>query len=110
MNRRKYVCIMERRILIFAATLILVLLTAFLISDRIEAFSVDRAEASYKYYTSIQVKQGESLWSIAGNYMSSDYSDRDAYMEEVKKLNHLNSDDIHAGEYLLIPYSSSQYL
>jgi len=31
-------------------------------------------------------------------------------MEEVRDLNHLDSDDIHAGEYLLIPYYSSEYL
>lgn len=110
MNKRIKICVKKRSILLFAAALIVFFLTAFLISDRIEASSVTHSEETYKYYTSIQVKQGESLWSIAGNYMTSDYSDRDAYMEEVRSLNHLSSDDIHAGEYLLIPYYSSQYL
>ena len=102
MNRRRNVCVMERSVLVFGAALIVFFLAAFLISDRIEASSMTSDQQSYKYYTSIQVKQG--------HYMSSDYSDRDAYMEEVRDLNHLDSDDIHAGEYLLIPYYSSEYL
>ena len=110
MNRRRNVCVMERSVLVFGAALIVFFLAAFLISDRIEASSMTSDQQSYKYYTSIQVKQGESLWSIAGHYMSSDYSDLDAYIEEVRDLNHLDSDDIHAGEYLLIPYYSSEYL
>ena len=73
MNRRRNVCVMERSVLVFGAALIVFFLAAFLISDRIEASSMTSDQQSYKYYTSIQVKQGESLWSIAGHYMSSDY-------------------------------------
>lgn len=109
---RKMVCMIERRILFFAGTLIFVLFAAWFISGKMDSSEVHALEEvnNYKYYTSIQIQQGDSLWSIAGDYMSADYSDIDEYISEVKQLNHLKSDAIHAGEYLLIPYYSSQYL
>ena len=33
-----------------------------------------------------------------------EYKDRYAYIDEVKKLNHLTSDQISAGEFLTVPY------
>ena len=63
----------------------------------------------YKYYTSVQVEDGDSLWSIAKEYsdVDSDASYTD-YIDEVKQINHISGDDIHAGEYLTIPYYSAQ--
>lgn len=109
---KKTIRIIEKKILFFAVTLVCVLLTAWMISGRTASSKVNANEEmnNYKYYTSIQIQQGDSLWSIAGNYMSADYADIDEYISEVKQLNHLKSDAIHAGEYLLVPYYSAQYL
>lgn len=107
---RKNVCMMEKRIICITATLIFVLLAAWGINVLMKPSSTKASAENYKYYTSIQVKQGDSLWSIAGNYISADYTDMNDYIDEIKDLNHLNSDAIHAGEYLLVPYYSSQYL
>ena len=63
----------------------------------------------YKYYTSIQVEEGTTLWDIADEYASSEYEDLEAYIKEVRKINHLNKDTIYAGKYLCIPYYSSEY-
>lgn len=107
---RKTVCMIEKRILFVTITLIFILLAAWGISSLEDSSSAKASVESYKYYTSIQVKQGDSLWSIAGNYISADYTDMNDYIDEIKDLNHLSSDAIHAGEYLLVPYYSSQYL
>lgn len=63
----------------------------------------------YKYYTSIRVSGGDSLWSIASEYMNTGYADMNTCIEEIKQLNHLGDDEIHAGEYLMIPYYSDEY-
>lgn len=62
---------------------------------------------TYKYYTSIQVQEGDSLWSIADTYFSEEYHDRDALIREIKILNHIEDDCIHAGKYLTVPYYSA---
>lgn len=63
----------------------------------------------YKYYTSIQVEPGSSLWDIAEKYASSEYESLEAYIQEVRQINHLDEDTIYAGSYLCIPYYSSEY-
>lgn len=57
-----------------------------------------------KFYTSIVVKEGDTLWSLADEYMTRDYEDRDAFMDEVRQMNDLTGSVIHSGSTLLIPY------
>ena len=64
----------------------------------------------YKYYTSIVVEKGDTLWDIANQYITPEYGDISEYIGEVKYLNHLRGDEIHAGEYLTIPYYSDDIL
>ena len=68
------------------------------------------AETSYKYYTSIQVQKGDTLWDIACNYMTDEYENVNEYIAEICEINHLAESDIHSGQYLTIPYYSSEYL
>ena len=63
------------------------------------------AEPSYKYYTSIQIQKGDTLWNIAD-----DYDSMDEYMEEICAINHILPGDIHSGQYLTIPYYSAEHL
>ena len=68
------------------------------------------AETSYKYYTSIQVQKGDTLWNIACNYMTDEYASVNDYIEEICEINHIADSDIHSGQYLTIPYYSDEYL
>lgn len=62
-----------------------------------------------KYYTSIEVEAGDTLWDLAGVYASSDYDVcREEFINEVKKINHLSDDRITAGMYLTIPYYETE--
>lgn len=55
-----------------------------------------------RYYKSVQVKPGDSLWSIAREYRTEDFPSIYAYIEEIYKLNELQSETIHAGTYLMV--------
>lgn len=61
-------------------------------------------EVSSKYFTSIQVEAGDTLWTIATEHITDEYSDIHEYMNEVCSINHISADEIHAGQYIVIPY------
>lgn len=61
-----------------------------------------------KYFTSIQVDEGTSLWEIAQEYMTEEYDSPGEYIKEVKAINHMKNDVIYGGSYLCIPYYSSE--
>ena len=60
----------------------------------------------YKYYKSIQIHCGDTLWNIAEENMSDDYESVNDYITEVKKINKLSSDQIQDSQYLMVPYYS----
>lgn len=64
---------------------------------------------SYKYFTSIQVQSGDTLYSIAQEYADEHYESVYAYMEEVCLTNHMLDTDIHEGDYLIVPYYSTEF-
>ncbi len=100
---------LRRRMII--AGIILCLLMIFGVPGTVflSRASAEEPAVSYKYYTSILVYPGDTLNSIAGTYADSHYKSLDAYIEEVRMTNHLPDDDIRAGEYLVVPYYSSDY-
>ncbi len=67
--------------------------------------SVDAHNSSEnRYYKSIEVKKGDTLWEIAKTYMSDECDSIPAYVRELKELNGLKSDDIHEGSHLMVIY------
>ena len=64
----------------------------------------------YKYYTSITVHYGDTLESIAKEYISDEYKNVDSYIHEVCLINHIeDGDDIIAGKNIVVPYFSSEF-
>ena len=72
---------------------------AFLVSAH-EKTSADKTV--YKYYKSIQIQSGDTLWAI--------YNSVAEYVQVLKDMNNLDSDDIQAGQNLIIAYNDSAYL
>lgn len=68
----------------------------------------EKAAHKYKYYSSIQLQPGTSLWSLASEYADQDIISHDDYMKELKKINCLSSDTIHAGQHLTFFYYSEE--
>lgn len=62
------------------------------------------AVALTKYYKTITIEQGDSLWSIADEYKSGDYRTVQDYVNELKSMNNLHSDQISAGQKLVVAY------
>lgn len=62
----------------------------------------------YKYYKSITIEQGDSLWSIAEEYCTDDYEDTREYVDELIQLNSLTSETIHTGQHLLVAYYDTE--
>lgn len=60
-------------------------------------------EADSESYMTIRVSEGDTLWSIADEYMGSDYESREEYIETVMEINDVYDGNIHAGSYLVIP-------
>jgi cell division protein YceG involved in septum cleavage len=106
-SRNNYytITIIAPLLILFAIMISLV----FFISGSVKT-SAQPVEPSYKYYTSIRVEKGDTLWNIANEYISDDYSDIQEYIDEVCSINHISENEIHAGEYITVPYYSSQYL
>lgn len=58
-------------------------------------------------YKSIEVEYGDTLWSIAEEYMDSHYDSVQEYIEELSQINHLenrNLNDIQEGAFITVVY------
>ena len=66
----------------------------------------------FKYYTSVTVDMGDTLWELADEYIDyAHYKDKNAYIAEIRSINHLNeSSDIVEGQRLIFPYYSDVYI
>lgn len=67
--------------------------------------------ATYKYYKSIEIQKGDTLWSIANSYSDTNhYASTTEYIKEVRNINSLTSDNIIAGSYIIVPYYSYEFV
>ena len=113
-GRRVHARACERRrvavVLVFTVCLVIILAVAF--GSFLSKAEQKKASADtfYKYYTNIEVQPGDTLWTLADAYLDENYASKDAYIQEVCELNSLGSDGrIVSGEFLLMPYYSTEY-
>lgn len=66
-------------------------------------------QSRYKYYTSIEIQSGDTLWSIASEIADTYGLDTRTCVKELMFMNNLTSDTIHAGNYLTIFYYDDEY-
>lgn len=60
-----------------------------------------------KYYRSIEIEEGDSLWKIASEHMSEEYDSIFEYLDELIRINNIDiisADYIQEGDYLTIAY------
>ena len=108
LNRRATVVRSQRCAL--AVVIILVVSLGILLSSVMNAFaSAEGDVASYnKYYKSVRVDAGDTLWTIADEYIDGLNIDKKDYIKEICQLNSITEDDIHAGDYIVVAYYSQE--
>lgn len=70
----------------------------------------ERDSGFSRYYTTIRIEEGDSLWTIAETYRKNSGMEIREYLYELKKINGLVSDRIMAGESLTVMYFAKEPL
>lgn len=91
-----------------AATTLMVALVFIFLPQTAPSLNAQADHVNSKYYTTIQVESGDTLWDIALEYRTVEYSSIQAYINEVKDINHIIGDEITSGCYLTIPYYAEE--
>ncbi len=109
-NKMKRQRELKKQIIIMIVTFCMITIFAFTFGSSFsKAKEVTTERQVYKYFTSIMVKSGDSLSSIAAENMSKEFKSIEHYVNEIKHINSLEDDTIHVGQYLVIPYYSVEF-
>lgn len=101
----------RRKIILTALSVCIFLTCALSYNAFVSNASSDLDDVSYKYFTSIEVVYGDTLWSIAEEYKDEHFYDSTKeYVDEVMNMNNLSSAKITAGQNLIIPYYSTEFI
>lgn len=100
---QNYYQLNKKRVWIIGAA-ILLLLIIFSVSFITKTVTAQRNGDRAKLVTCVEVKKGDTLWSIASEYYSDEYDDMNEYIAEIKDSNGMSSDDIHTGNFIIVPY------
>lgn len=101
---------LRRNIATGIVTLCLVCSLAVTLGSFLSSAKTDKEEVFYKYYKSVQIENGDTLWSLAEENMGGQYESTQAYVSEVKHMNAIADDTIVAGEYIVLPYYSTEFV
>ena len=110
-SKRRRVVYREKFILVTAAILLAVLCSIFAVRGMrfVQAQDSSEAEHTDRYYKSIELKSGDTLWDIAETYAAACGLSIPEYVQELKDINGLKGDLIHDGHHLTIVYCDNVY-
>ena len=96
----------EKRLAVLISIIVISLIVILCTSIKTFASSEYEEGELHTYYTSVRVEQGDTIWSIADDYML--YSDltKQEYVDHICELNHTRLGDIEAGQYIIVEYYS----
>ncbi len=101
----------RRREMLMTALLVFFIVATCILLLKITAMRADAAKRSvpvYKYYTTVEVSSGDTLWSIAEEHFDPGCCDIYSYMDEISSINHLTDGYLTAGKRLCVPYYSAE--
>ncbi|MCR5790794.1 MAG: hypothetical protein K6G83_12975 [Lachnospiraceae bacterium] len=100
-------CLWRRYRKIFLALMFFCVAVIMILHGTSRAYAADQDTAGTKYYKSIMIYGGDTLESVAEQYMTDEYESKKAYMKEVAFMNHLHvtgENGLIPGNYIIIPY------
>lgn len=86
------------------SVLLIVFVSIMILSITLNADAKENRNNKEKYYTSILIEEGDTLWSIAEEYKPDENISVNKYINDLKRMNNIDSDVIHSGNYLTIYY------
>ena len=108
-KRRKQI---QRRIYTMIATICMIVVCAISFHGIRSVASNGENQLKFKYYTQVTVAYGETLWDLSDSYIDyEEYKDKNAYIAEVRSINHLSDENgVRAGQTLIVPYYSYDFV
>ncbi len=82
--------------------LVCAFIAVFLIILAATGMFVQAQERNNISYTSIEIKEHDTLWDIANTYCDTSNESISEYIENIKEINNLTSDNITSGNYIII--------
>jgi len=92
-----------------SALILTILLVFCIFGVDTSAHSIDD-HPEYKYFTNYELEYGDSLWTIAEEYMDYHYNSIEDYIDEVCTINSITKETrLLSGTSLIIPYYSQEF-
>ncbi len=91
----------RRERMLFGFIMLLVLITVLCVTIQVNASQSHERSIQVK---SILIESGDTLWDIAAENYTEEYNSMEEYVNAIKDCNHISSDTICAGSYLIIPF------
>ena len=103
---RKREAVVRRQRSIIAIVIIVLVSLGILLGTGMSVLASSKADPSAynKYYKSIRVEYGDTLWTIADEYIQDLNIEKTDYIAEICALNHIDGNDIKAGDYIVVSY------
>ncbi len=108
-NKKKAKALAKRRMVLLLMTVLFITIGTIVFGSCFTLAKDKDVNCAYKYYTSIEIQEGDSLWSIAQEYRTEHYDSTQDYVDELVVLNDLTSETIHAGQHLMVVYYDSEF-
>lgn len=110
LNRRETIVRGQRRMI--AIVILVIVSLGILLGTGINALASAKEDpASYnKYYKTVRVESGDTLWDMADDYINDLDIKKTDYIDEICEINHIDGDEISAGDYIVVSYYSKDEL
>jgi len=107
---RKREAVVRRQKMVIGVLIALLISLGILLGTSVNTLASSSADVSSynKYYTSIRIESGDTLWEIADEYVDNLNVSKAEYIDEICRVNGIAEDEIHAGDYIVVPYYSRE--
>ena len=95
----------HRQFIFFSASGLIAVIVCIMLNVFPVSADSTHSQTGSVYYTSIEIQPGDTLWNIAEETMTSEYSSVPEYVKVLKEINSLDSDQLEAGQNLIIAYN-----